>query len=219
MNYFIANWKMNMGIKDIISWLDAFSKHRFPENSARHIIICPSFPHLTLTKEASKKMSFEVGAQDTSVFEKGAHTGETGTFQLRQLASYCIVGHSERKESIDIVLKKRDLCLNVGLTPIVCFVNENDAVKHNTEGVVLCWEDPNNISKDGVYRDKNPADVEIGMKKIKNDVSPKTPVIYGGSVNRENIKLLNKIKEIEGVLVGNASLDPNHFADIISSSI
>jgi triosephosphate isomerase len=101
----------------------------------------------------------------------------------------------------------------------VCFVDQNNLTKLDTKGTILCWEDPNNISKDGVYRDKSPVDIERGMKEIKSRVSPNTTILYGGSVNRENIKYLNKIKKIDGVLVGNASLDPNHFADIINSSI
>jgi triosephosphate isomerase len=219
MKYFIANWKMNMSIKDIIPWLDKFSKIGFLENPNRHIIICPSFPHMSLIKEVSREIGFEMGAQDVSAFEKGAHTGETGHFQLKEFANYCVVGHSERGEPLDIVISKRDLCIRIGLTPIVCFVNQNDSIKLDTNSVILCWEDPNNISKDGVYRDKNPADIEKGMKEIKSRVSHNTSIIYGGSVNRENIKHLIKIKEIDGVLVGNASLDPNHFADIINSAI
>jgi len=185
----------------------------------RHIIICPSFPYLSLLKEVSGKIGFEVGAQDLSIFEKGAHTGETGNFQLKELINYCIVGHSERKESIDTVIIKRDLCIKAGVAPVICFVDEKDLKKLDTKGAILCWEDPNNISKGGVYREKSPLEIAKGMEEIKEKVSKETLVIYGGSVNRENIKSLNEIKEIDGVLVGNASLDPNHFADIINTAI
>jgi triosephosphate isomerase len=219
MNYFIANWKMNMSLKDIIPWLDVFSKLKLNQNPDRHIVICPSFPHLSLLKEVSGKIGFEVGAQDLSVFEKGAHTGETGNFQLKGLANYCIVGHSERKETLDTVIIKRDLCLKTGITPLACFVEKEDSLKLETKETILCWEDPSNISRDGVYREKNTLEIAKGMKEIKEKLSKDTIVIYGGSVNRENIKSLNEIKEIDGVLVGNASLDPNHFADIINTSI
>ncbi len=219
MKYFVANWKMNMSVKDMVLWLDKFSKIKLPKDPDRHIIVCPSFPHLSLMREVNVEMGFEIGAQDISVFEKGTHTGETGGFQIKELANYCIVGHSERRETLNTVIKKRDLCIRVGLTPIVCFVNQDDATKLDTNGAVLCWEDPKNISKEGIYREKDPADIEKGMKEIKSRVSPKTTIIYGGSVNRDNIKYLNKTKEIDGVLVGNASLDPIHFADIINSSI
>jgi len=101
MNYFIANWKMNMGIKEIISWMEEFSKIKLIDRSNRKIILCPSHSHIALVKELSKKMGFFVGAQDVSVFEKGAHTGETGNFQLKELCTYSLVGHSERKESFE----------------------------------------------------------------------------------------------------------------------
>jgi len=219
MKYFIANWKMNMSLKDIVSWLEEFSKLELKQDLNRHIIICPSFPHLSLLKEVSGKIGFEVGAQDLSMFEKGAHTGETGNFQLKELVNYCIVGHSERKESVDTVIIKKDLCIKAGIIPLVCFVDKKDLTKLDTKGVILCWEDPNNISKDGVYREKNPLDIAKEMREIKERVSKETVIIYGGSVNRENIKSLNEIKEIDGVLVGNAGLDPNHFADIINTAI
>ena len=210
---------MNMSLKDIVSWLEEFSKLELKQDLNRHIIICPSFPHLSLLKEVSGKIGFEVGAQDLSMFEKGAHTGETGNFQLKELVNYCIVGHSERKESVDTVIIKKDLCIKAGIIPLICFVDKKDLIKLDTKGVILCWEDPNNISKDGVYREKNPLDIAKEMREIIERVSKETVIIYGGSVNRENIKSLNEIKEIDGVLVGNAGLDPNHFADIINTAI
>jgi triosephosphate isomerase (TIM) len=219
MNYFIANWKMNMSIKDIVPWLAEFSKIKLLDSLDRKIIICPSYPHIALLRECNKEMGFEVGAQDLSVFEKGAHTGETGNFQLKELCAYTLVGHSERKEPYDVVLQKINLAKESGITPIVCFVNPDEAKKYNSVGGLLAWEDPNNISVNGVYREKDSKNILNGVKKIKKNTSPSTPLIYGGSVNRENIKLLNEIKEIDGVLVGNASLDPKHFADIINSGI
>ena len=210
---------MNMSLEDIVSWLEKFSKLELKQDPSRHIIICPSFPHLSLIKEVSRKIGFEVGAQDLSLFERGAHTGETGNFQLKELVNYCIVGHSERKESLNTVIIKKDLCIKTGIIPIICFVGKKNLTKLDTKGAILCWEDPNNISKGGVYREKNPLEIAKGMKEIKEKVSKGTTVLYGGSINRENIKSLNEIKEIDGVLVGNSSLDPNHFADIINTAI
>jgi triosephosphate isomerase len=219
MKYFIANWKMNMSIKEIVSWVEEFSKIKLVDQQDRKIIICPSQPHIPLIKEFSNEMGFLVGAQDVSVFEKGAHTGETGSFQLTELCTYVLVGHSERKETPDVVIQKRDAAIKAGITPIICFVDIANITKINSKGVLLAWEDPNNISLNGVYREKDPADIENGINSIRSLVSHDTSVIYGGSVNRENIKALNKIKGIDGVLVGNAGLDPEHFADIINSCI
>lgn len=222
MNYFIANWKMNMGIKEIISWLEVFSGLEISQSVSPEktkIIICPSFPHLTLLKETEREMGYETGAQDVSVLEKGAHTGETGTFQIKELCQYSIIGHSEKKEDLETVIKKRDLCIKNKITPIICFIKPEDAVKLFAKEVIMCWEDPNNISSNGKYRDKNPAEIEAGVKTIRAVLPKGTELIYGGSVNRENIKTLSKIEGIDGVLVGNASLDPVHFVDIINSAI
>lgn len=210
---------MNMGISDIVPWLESFSKLSITPNVNKQIIICPSLPHLSLLKEVGPQMGFVVGAQNVSDLEKGAHTGEVGFFQLKELVNYCIVGHSERKEKMETVINKRNLCIMSDITPIVCFVNPEDSMKLDTKGVILCWEDPNNISVNGVYREKDTADIYDGIKAIKSKISQETELIYGGSVNRENIQALSKIDEINGVLVGNASLDPQHFVDIINSSI
>jgi len=219
MNYFIANWKMNMSIKDIVPWLEKFSKSKLLNSTERKIVICPSHIHISLLRECSHEMGFEVGSQDISIFDKGAHTGEIGNFQVKELCTYTLIGHSERKEPREDVIKKSDLAKSVGVTPIVCFVDPSEAKLLDSSNTVLAWEDPENISVDGVYRGKDETSVENGIKNIKSIISKNTPLIYGGSVNRENIKLLNKIVGLNGVLVGNASLDPTHFADIINSCI
>lgn len=210
-----------MGIKEIINWLGEFSKLTAEKNlpESVKVIICPSNPHITLLKETETEMGYVTGAQDFSLEEKGAHTGETGAYQIKELCGFSIVGHSERKEDHDTVVRKRDLALKNKITPIVCFVNPNDAPKFYAKGAFLCWEDPSNISKNGEYREKNPAEIKKGIEEIRKEIPKDAVLIYGGSVNRENIKGLSKIDGIDGVLVGNASLEAGHFVDIINSSI
>ena len=218
MKYFIANWKMNMGIKEVVAWVESYSRASSKIKNTK-VIIAPSTPHLPLLSEVNQRLNFEISAQDVSAFEKGAHTGEIGTFQIKEFCKYSIVGHSERKESFDTVIAKRDFCLKEGITPIVCFVKTPDAPKLYKAGVILAWEDPSNISLNGTYRDKDPKEVAGGVAQIRSFLPEEAILIYGGSVNRENIKDLAKIQGIDGVLVGNASLDPNHFIDIILSCL
>ena len=213
MKYIIANWKMNMDLASITSWIAGYKK----VDTQNKVIIAASFLHLPLLSEFAKSAGIELASQDVSTLDKGAHTGEVGAFQIKQFCNYSIVGHSERHEPIDVVLKKRDMCLANKITPIICFVSPEDAVKLYTPGVLLAWEVPNNISVNGQYREKDPAEIETGIKNISDTLPKDIALIYGGSVNRNNVENLTKIAQIGGALPGNASLDPQHFIDIIDA--
>jgi len=218
MQYIIANWKMNMDSQSIIKWFDEFNKADTTLFNDKTIIIAPSFPYLEEVKDLVKTPNTYVAAQDVDLAEKGAHTGSTGIFQLEEFVKYVIVGHSERKESTETTIKKRDLCLKNGVTPITCFVNPQDIETIGITGSLSAWEDPQNISQNGVYRAKNPQEISMTIDKIGEKMHNTETLIYGGSVNKDNIKDLSLIKKINGVLIGNASLDPNHFLYIIENA-
>jgi triosephosphate isomerase len=204
VKYFVANWKMNMELSSVKNWIEKF------EGNKEDVIIACSTSHFHTVKESG----YNVCSQDVSMFEKGAHTGETGAFQIADYCSYSIVGHSERSEDFETVIKKRDLCLKEGVTPIVCFTKPGDALQYYAENCILAWEDPQNISVDGVYREKAFGEVRTNIHLIKAGLPEGAEVIYGGSVNRQNIAELASIEGLNGVLVGNASLDPGHFYEI-----
>ena len=212
MKHFIANWKMNNNEQDTKKWLEDF-KEKSKSLDKSTIIIAPSTPYLHLVKQAG----FSVAAQDISLETKGAHTGETGDFQIADFCEYCIVGHSERKEDRETVFEKRDLCLEQKIIPIVCFVEENDALDYYKNGVILAWEDPQNISVEGHYKPRDPQEIRTTINIIKASLPENADVVYGGSVNRQNIHELANIVGLDGVLVGNASLDPEHFYEICKS--
>ncbi len=218
MEYIIANWKMNMDSQKIKDWFDVFNRADPAIFANKTIVIAPSFPYLEETKEFIKTPNTFLGAQDVDLFEKGAHTGATGVFQIKEFCKYVIVGHSERKETTEITIKKRDLCLENGIIPIVCFIEADQAVKMIAGNSVITWEDPQNISINGVYRAKNPAEIDEIINKINQDIPEQTVLVYGGSVNRDNIGNLAKNSNINGVLIGNASLDPQHFLYIIENA-
>ncbi|MFC1622076.1 triose-phosphate isomerase [Patescibacteria group bacterium] len=205
--YVIANWKMKMGKDEIKTWLE---KYEAPETSVK-VIIAPSFPDLGLVQ------NFACAAQDVSTEEKGSHTGDVGIFQIKDFCNYCIVGHSERKEDKETVLEKRDLCLENGVTPIVCFVDPKKAEKYYKEGVILAWEDSGNISEDGIYKPIDPKEIKGIIYDIRERLPEGVSVLYGGSVNRQNVQNLVNIADADGFLVGNASLDPEHFTEIIKA--
>lgn len=217
MKYVIANWKMNMGFESLTRWVAEFSGFQNRITSAVEVILAPSFVHIPVIFELTQKTSLKLSSQDVSFEEKGAHTGETSAFQTKEFCKYAIIGHSERKEDKKTVIKKRNTCLKEGITPIICFVNPRDLKDLYSENCIFVWEDPKNISKNGVYNDKRISEIEKGVGEIRKKLPDRTILIYGGSVNENNIKEISKIERLDGVLVGNASLDPKTFADIISA--
>jgi len=226
MKYVIANWKMNMGSKEILEWSGAFSKRyknikkdwkkrKIIEERWPRVIICPSLIYVPAMCDIAGKMGVSVGTQDVSSFDKGAHTGDIGAFQIKDFCKYAIIGHSERQENIEDVIKKRDLCLRDKITPIICFVNPANLISLYKDGCIIAWENPQNISVGGVYRSEEPEKIEAIAKEIRKIIPTETPLIYGGSVNEKNASQISRIREIDGVLVGNASLDSETFTDII----
>ena len=218
MKYIIANWKMNMDRKSILDWFSVFNTKDIEKFEDKTIILAPSFPYLNEVKSLIKHKNVFISSQDVSVYEKGAHTGFIGTFQLNDFCKYCIVGHSERTETPEEVLKKRDRCLEDEITPIVCFAHPDQAKDMEKTGAYIVWEDPQNISTNGVSKAQNVTEINEIIKNIRTIISAQTTLIYGGSVNRDNIKELSQISGLEGVLIGSASLDPDHFFYIIENA-
>jgi len=205
-----------MNFKDVEEWLTQFALLLEGKSLKNKIVLAASFPHLKYVADFCSLNNIDCAAQDISSYEKGAHTGNVGVFQLKEFSQFSIVGHSEREESKNMVEAKRDACLRQKITPIVCFTKKEDLAQNMLEGTLPAWEDPENISKGGVYKEKNPSDIEQVYDHFMQQM-PQKLIIYGGSVHRQNAPHLAKIPNVGGVLIGNASLDPQHFMDIISA--
>lgn len=221
MKYVIANWKMAMDLASVGEWFETYKKARthfdFPFKQTLPII-APSFVHIPyafLKSESTKEL--KLASQDISHYEKGSHTGESGAFQIKDFCKYCVIGHSERKDPAEIVLRKRDLAVQEGLTPIICFVSLEEALKYYLPGVILAWEDPANISGGGQYKEKPIDEVLKAVENLRKLLPKEAVLLYGGSVNKVTISDLANLELLDGVLVGQASLDPVHFLEIIKA--
>lgn len=212
---------MNLNLKDITLWLDTYQKNSQNTNTKdKRVIIAPSFPYLGLIAEYTKQLNrLEIAAQDVSEFDKGAHTGEVGGFQLKDFCKYCIVGHSERNETAERTELKYNNCIKEAIIPILCLPTPEaviNAHKNNKKGL-LVWEDPSMISSGGKYKGADTAKTTETVKLIRKSLGGEPILIYGGSVNRQNAKDLANIDGLNGVLVGNASNDPDHFIDLVNT--
>ncbi|HVR39966.1 MAG TPA: triose-phosphate isomerase [Thermoanaerobaculia bacterium] len=221
--YVIANWKMNLPPAGVDAYLDAIA-------GVDSLIIAPPFPFL---KDVVAR-SFRVAAQNCSDQRSGAFTGEVSPLMLRDCGvAAVILGHSERRnlfgERDALVAAKLELALSVGLLPIVC-IGEDLAVRDagNVEqflakqleaiaplldrDVVIAYEP---IWAIGTGRNASGVMVSETVAMIRKRLpNVATSVLYGGSVTPDNVADLVENGDIDGFLVGGASLDAAKFLAI-----
>jgi triosephosphate isomerase len=227
----IANWKSNKNLKETELWFSSFEKKLETlvalDKLHYEVVIAPPMPFIFSVKNSLEKsplhQSVSLGIQDISAYPAGSYTGAVSGANLENLnVKYAIVGNSERRKyfhetSQDIALKV-DQCLENGITPVVCvdrgqIQTQSDLIHSNKrEKIVVAYEPIEHIGT-GVSQDVSEV-LEV-IKEIGNSFSG-SRIIYGGSVNRDNIAQYLPKSEIEGFLVGSASLDAEHFVDLMS---
>lgn len=192
----------------------------------------------------SDGLGFAFGAQDLSAFDEGAHTGDvSGQFLKRLGCRYVIVGHSERRENHHeddaVVAAKTLTAVRHGLIPIVCVgETSDDREKHGASAVpvaqlravlaelpaeseiVVAYEPVWAIGSGQAATPKQAQEVCAALRSVISEVmSPElgeaTRVLYGGSVKSTNIASFMREKDLDGALVGGASLDAEEFAKIV----
>jgi triosephosphate isomerase len=237
-----GNWKMNTAAETARQLIEAIKDGGVDAVSGVEKVICPPFVYLPLTTELTRGTTLAVGAQDMHWEEKGAFTGEVSARMLRDFAEYVIIGHSERRalfgETDETVSKKLQAALAHGLKPIVC-VGETGTERqagetlsvlrrqvhgalHDVElpeTAVIAYEPVWAIGT-GVAATAMDANEAIGfireeVSKLQgSDRAAALRILYGGSVNAGNIAEFVAQPEVDGGLVGGASLDATSFVDM-----
>lgn len=220
--FIVANWKSNKTTNDAIEWLQSFKDANLSINSEeKEIIVAASFTLLSAMKGFITKynMPIKLAGQDVASTPEGPYTGAINAKQLKEFADYVLIGHSERKtnykEDDEMLAKKVEQALAVGLQPIF-FVQ--DATTPVPSGVqIVVDEPPGAIStvSNGVPED--PQAIAASSEQLKQRVQAKH-VLYGGSVNGENVASFTSLPVTEGVVPGKASLDAESFIQIIKNS-
>ena len=238
-----GNWKMNMtaaGARELVEGIKAAGLDAV---AGVEKVLGPPFVYLPLVAELVRGTSLKTGAQDLYWEEKGAFTGEVSAPMLRDFADYVIIGHSERRayfgETDETVNKKLRAALTHGLTPIVC-VGETGAereagqtlevlrrqVHGALEGValpesaVIAYEPVWAIGT-GVAATPADANEAIGfirgeLRRLQGEgVAAAVRILYGGSVTPANIAEFVGQPEVDGGLVGGASLIAASFAEMV----
>jgi len=218
----VANWKSNKTKNEAKTWLEEVSVQNFGDSL--EMVILPPFTLLDCVNQYIKMNSlpFKIGAQDISPFDSGPYTGEVSAKQAKEFADYVLIGHSERRtnfgDSDEMVRKKVNLAIAEGITPIVCFSNASqlDGLESKKE-IVFAYEPKGAISTSGPNaQPENPSLVSEFVQKIKEKIL--SEVIYGGSVNSNNVKEYLDLENISGALIGGQSLDPVNFINIIKNA-
>ncbi|MBI4186109.1 MAG: triose-phosphate isomerase [Chloroflexi bacterium] len=237
-----GNWKMNTTVVEAVKLVREVCPELDRIDGVVKVV-CPPFISLTAVKKLLKGSSIKLGAQNLYFEEKGAYTGEISPLMLADLCQFVIVGHSERRqyfnETGEIVNKKVIAALKSGLTPILCVgesLKENEAgrtadmvtgqLKDALAGVdslrdlVIAYEP---VWAIGTGRAATGEQAERTIGLIRHNISilynketaERTLVLYGGSVTADNVAEFVRQPEIDGGLVGGASLKADQFVSIV----
>jgi triosephosphate isomerase len=237
-----GNWKMNKNVaetEELIKTLIPLVK-----DAKAEVVFAPPFIDLPKAVELTKGTNVGIGAQNMFYEEKGAYTGEVSGEMLKDLGvRYVIIGHSERRqyfaETDDSINKKVLKALKLGLTPIVCCgetLEEREAGKAQEKVVGQIKKDLANVEDvtkvivayepiwaigTGKTASKEQADEVCGWireaisKMFGEAAAEATRIQYGGSVKPNNVQSLMSMENIDGALVGGASLTAD-FAKIVN---
>ena len=237
-----GNWKMNGSVQANASLVSAITEGLEKQSSilsACDLLICPPAIYISELSDICERHNVSLGAQDCSIYESGAYTGEISASMLKENnCIFCIVGHSERRqyfnESNKIVKLKAIKLIENNIIPIICIGETLEEKNNNKTQNVLKNQLEESIPKSSnqfntiiAYEPKwaigtgltaSIEEIENAHRYIKN-LSKKLfnfKIIYGGSVNSKNSKLISKIDIVNGALIGGASLKINEFKQIIS---
>jgi triosephosphate isomerase len=240
-----GNWKMNTTLREatdlvseiypLLDQIDNIDK-----------VICPPFISLTAVRELIRGSSIKLGAQNLYFEEKGAYTGEISPLMLVDLCEFVIIGHSERRqhfnETGEIVNRKILIAMKVGLKPILCIgerLEENEASRTkevvndqlgaslagvaNPANLIVAYE-PIWAIGTGRAATGEQANTTIGFirrriaKFYSDEIAQDIRILYGGSVTADNIAEFVRQPEIDGALVGGASLKATDFVSIVKQT-
>ncbi|MCL5970593.1 MAG: triose-phosphate isomerase [Patescibacteria group bacterium] len=216
--FIVANWKSNKTEPEAIKWLQEYQISNIKYPILKEVIVCPPFTLLPVLKShiLNHKSAIKLGAQDISPFYKGSYTGEVSGEQIKEFGDFVIIGHSERRkyfnEKENLIEQKVEMAKDYKLNPILCVQGEVLSVPKGVE--IVAYEPVFAIGTGNPDVPEN-ADKIAGSIKEKNKIKF---VLYGGSVTSKNVRTFTEMPNIDGVLVGSASLDPLEFAKIIEQT-
>jgi triosephosphate isomerase len=244
-----GNWKMNKSLAEAEALARELVAATTQVGDKISIVLCTPFPYLITVKGLLAGSKLQVGAQNCSEHESGAYTGEVSATMLQSMGiPYVIIGHSERRqyfgEKGDVLAKKIDRSLGNGITPIFCCgepleVRESgghealvkkqteEALFHLTpdklEKIVIAYEPVWAIGTGKTATSAQAQEMHAVIRKHIHgrygSTADRIPILYGGSVKPDNAKELFACPDVDGGLVGGASLKSSDFVGIINGAL
>ncbi len=238
-----GNWKMNCLSKDGTALAQAIATEVKANKFNCDFLICPPFTLLGLIKKCLRGSKIALGSQDVHFAEKGAHTGDISPLMLTDLGcGYAIIGHSERRvdhfESNELVCKKAVAAHNAGLNTVIC-IGESEKEREAGETIKVCQSQiegsvPNDATAKNtviayepiwaIGTGKTPTSADVQevhaairkalAKKLGTAVANRMRILYGGSVKPNNAAELLSLPDVDGALIGGASLKADDFINI-----
>ncbi|MBE0505232.1 MAG: triose-phosphate isomerase [Marinospirillum sp.] len=236
-----GNWKMHGNLQMTQDLLKKLLKKQLP---AAQLLVCPPFPYLQQAAQLLQGSTIAVGAQDCAVAQEGAFTGDVSALMLADLGvTHVLLGHSERRqyqqESNELVLAKTQAALAAGLIPVVCVgetLQQRDAglsgeVVLEQAGVILrglnrdqldrvifayepVWAIGTGLTASPEQAQEIHALLRSVVAKVDKKLAENMLLLYGGSVKPDNAASLFGMTDIDGGLIGGASLDADQFLAI-----
>jgi triosephosphate isomerase len=240
-----GNWKMNTLRAEAIA-LACAVRERCDAVADVEKVLCPPFVFLYDVRDAVAGSMLKLGAQNTYWEEKGAFTGEVSVAQVAEVAEYAIIGHSERRqyfgETDETVNRRVKAALAHRLRPIVCVgetLQQRQAeettdvlvrqMKGGLEGVDLprdaviayepVWAIGTGLAADGPTAQQAVSLIRRTLRELAPASADEIRILYGGSVTPENIAEFMAQPDIDGGLVGGASLKADSFCAIIEATV
>ena len=242
----VGNWKMNLTVPESTVLIEKLKRELAREKHV-DVVICPGYLDIYPASKELAESNIALGAQDIFYEEEGAYTGEVSPVALSHFVKYAIVGHSERRrhfgETDKMVAKKVAAAVAHDIVPIIC-VGETLHEKGDGLGKVvvmsqletaLSFLTASEIAEAVVAYEPvwaigtghicKPADAEKMATNIRvlikalygEKASTDVRVLYGGSITDENTTDFTKLTQVDGVLVGAASLDHTKFSQIVKA--
>lgn len=242
-----GNWKMNCLSAEGTALAKAVAKQTKETKFDCDFLICPPFTLLGLVKKCLRGSKVALGAQDVHFAEKGAHTGDISPLMLKDLGcTYVIIGHSERRvdhhETNELINKKAVAAHAAGLNTVIC-IGETEAQRDAGETIKVCQKqisgsvpadaDAKNtvIAYEPIWAigtGKTPTSADVQEvhaairaalnKKLGKTIANKMRILYGGSVKPSNAAELLSLPDVDGALIGGASLKADDFIAIAKNA-
>jgi len=240
-----GNWKSNGSVDSAKTLCAALSSGSAAYRNKVEAVICPIAPHINLVSKLLRKSPIKVAAQNVSASAEGAFTGEISPGQLKDSRiEWTLIGHSERRtkygETDEITAAKLEICQKAGIKVMFCIgelleereTGKTDEVNQRQLGAVLAkitnWDDiviayepvwaigTGKVATPDQAQETHASIREYLKSAVSAEVAEKVRIQYGGSVTPENCAELIAKPDIDGFLVGGASLKPN-FTDILTT--